>query len=161
MRIRKILPIIFILLAGCTSLPADKPGATGNQPGNATAAQSQAGSATELSGQKSTQPEAQTTKPADATQPGSHKGAFPGGAPLALTIDSPKDQDVVAVPNLDIKGKVSRDAVLSLNDNTYLIPAGSFSKPITLAEGPNAIQIVASDTSGNEVDLILTVTYQP
>ena len=161
MHMRKILVIVFMLLAGCSALPDSRTATPAQQSGSAPAAQSQAGSATELSGQKSSQAADQPAAQPAASQAGSQKAVIPGGAALTLTIDSPKDQDVVSAPNLDIKGKVSRDAVLSLNDSTYLIPAGSFSKPVTLVEGPNAIQIVASDTSGNEVDLVMTVTYQP
>jgi hypothetical protein len=60
-----------------------------------------------------------------------------------------------------LSGNVSRDAVLTINDEIYVLPPGDFSIPLTLEEGPNALEIVASDTDGNEVDLILTVTYQP
>jgi Glucodextranase, domain B len=81
--------------------------------------------------------------------------------PFTLTITSPADQAVVAKPGVELRGKVSDAAVLTLNDDTYLLKAGAFTETVQLQEGINAVQIVASDMDGNEVDLILTVTYQP
>ena len=81
--------------------------------------------------------------------------------PLTLTIYSPQDQATVSDPNMDVKGKVSEDAVLTINDEIYDLKAGEFTQSVQLTEGLNAIQIVASDMVGNEVDLILTITYQP
>ena len=80
---------------------------------------------------------------------------------FTLTVTSPADQAVVAKPGVELRGKVSDAAVLTVNDDTYLLEAGAFTETVQLQEGINAIQIVASDMDGNEVDLILTVTYQP
>ena len=185
MQIRKLILLFFILLAGCSSLPAggsndSSPQAQSaplNQPGQSALVGTPAKSAkpaqqlaipraaTQTSAQPTAQAGAQPTaqtgaQPTAVPQPSAPK-APPAGAPLSMTIDSPLDKAVVSSANLTITGKVSRQAVLTINDTTYLVPAGPFSEPYTLAQGPNTIQIVASDTSGNEVDLILTVTYQP
>lgn len=81
--------------------------------------------------------------------------------PFTLTITSPVDQAVVSEPQVDVVGEVSAEAVLTINDDIFLLPAGPFTQTVSLDEGPNAVQIVASDMDGNEVDLVLTVTYQP
>lgn len=81
--------------------------------------------------------------------------------PFTLTINSPADLSVVNQSQVDLRGKVSSAAVLTVNDNTYLLEKGTFSEPIQLQEGINAVQIVASDMDGNEVDIILSITYQP
>ena len=81
--------------------------------------------------------------------------------PLTLTIYSPQDQATVSSPTVDLKGKVSEDAVLTVNDEIYTLKSGEFTQPVSLSEGLNAVQIVASDMAGNEIDLILTITYQP
>jgi hypothetical protein len=81
--------------------------------------------------------------------------------PFTLTIFSPADQAVVNQPQVDIHGEVSADAVVTINEDTYVFNAGPFKQTIQLEEGLNSIQIVASDMDGNEVDLILTITYQP
>jgi len=81
--------------------------------------------------------------------------------PLTLTIYSPQDQATVSSSKVDIKGTVSEAAVLTINDDIYVLEPGEFTQPVSLSEGLNAVQIVASDMDGNEIDLILTLTYQP
>ncbi len=68
---------------------------------------------------------------------------------------------MVDQPQIELKGEVNETAVLTVNDDTYLLQKGTFSQPVNLQEGVNALQIVASDMDGNEVDLILSITYQP
>ncbi len=80
---------------------------------------------------------------------------------FTLTINSPADLSTVSQSTVDLQGKVSKDAVLSVDDNNYVLNSGNFSEPVQLQEGINAIQIVASDMDGNEIDLIMTITYQP
>jgi hypothetical protein len=81
--------------------------------------------------------------------------------PFSLTITSPSDLAVVEEPTVELRGKVSGTAVLTVNEDIYLLEAGVFAEPVQLQEGINAIQIIASDMDGNEIDLVLTVTYQP
>jgi hypothetical protein len=81
--------------------------------------------------------------------------------PLTLTIYSPQDQATVSNSKVDLRGNVSEDAVLTVNDDIYVLKPGEFTQSVSLSEGLNAIQIVASDLSGNEIDTILTITYQP
>jgi Glucodextranase, domain B len=80
---------------------------------------------------------------------------------LTLTIYSPADQAVVSNPQLEIRGAVSVDAVLTLNGDTYILPPGSFTQTVSLEEGLNTLQFTVKSLLGNKVDLILTVTYQP
>ncbi len=80
---------------------------------------------------------------------------------FTLTILTPADLAVVSEPQVELRGEVSEPAVLTVDENSYLLEAGTFNEPVQLQEGINAIQIVASDMDGNEVDLILTITYQP
>lgn len=81
--------------------------------------------------------------------------------PFTLTISSPADLAVVNQAQVDLKGEVNRTTVLTVNDDTYLLQKGTFSEPLKLEEGVNAVQIVGSDMDGNEVDLILSITYEP
>jgi hypothetical protein len=80
---------------------------------------------------------------------------------FSLTIISPADQAIVTESPVELRGEVSAEAVLTVNDEIYVLEAGSFSEPVTLEEGLNAIQITASDMDGNMVELVLTITYQP
>ncbi len=81
--------------------------------------------------------------------------------PFTLTIYSPVDLAVVNQAQIELRGAVSSTAVLTVNDDIYLLEKGVFTEPLKLQEGINAVQIVASDMDGNEVDLILSITYQP
>ncbi len=81
--------------------------------------------------------------------------------PFSLTIFSPADQSTVSLPQVDLNGEVSESAVLTVNGDTYVLDKGAFKQPVSLQQGLNLIQIVASDMDGNEVDLTLTITYQP
>ena len=78
---------------------------------------------------------------------------------LALTLVSPLDESETNLPQTELVGTVSEDVVLSINDEIYVLNAGNFSLQIPLEAGPNVLQIVVSDDSGNEVDVILTITY--
>jgi hypothetical protein len=52
--------------------------------------------------------------------------------------------------------------VITINEDILLVDeTGVFSATVPLEEGPNAIQIVASDAVGNEESLELIVTYEP
>jgi hypothetical protein len=81
--------------------------------------------------------------------------------PFTLTIFSPADQALVTEPQVEIRAELSAEAVVSIDEDTYVFEAGTFSQTVPLEEGLNSVQIVASDMDGNEVDLILTITFQP
>jgi hypothetical protein len=131
---RKILliSILIVLLAGCAASPA---------------------------GSSPTQTPERTPKPTkeagDTSAVTLNRGTF------TLTIFTPIDRSVVSTPAAEIKGELSADAVLSINNDIYVLPAGTFTESVPLVSGSNEIEIVASDMSGAEVDLILTVIYQP
>jgi hypothetical protein len=77
-----------------------------------------------------------------------------------VTILSPEDGAVVNTPYVDVNGLAAPDTVLTLNDEILVVDqSGTFSLQLPLVEGPNQIQIVASDLDGNEVELELVVTY--
>ncbi len=81
---------------------------------------------------------------------------------LKVKIISPEDNSVVNVPQVEVKGEVPPGTVVTLNDEVVLADArGVFSAIVPLAEGPNTIDVVASDSYGNEDNVQLTVTYDP
>jgi Glucodextranase, domain B len=81
---------------------------------------------------------------------------------LTVTITSPADETVVNVPQVDVVGQAPAQAVISINDNVVVASAtGQFSTTVPLQEGPNEIDVVASDVEGNEVSTQLIVTYDP
>jgi len=81
---------------------------------------------------------------------------------LSLQIISPQDETVVNTSQVDVIGSGPAGTVVSVNDEILLVGAdGQFKTTITLDEGPNLIEIIASDESGNEIPLLLTITYEP
>jgi len=81
---------------------------------------------------------------------------------LWLQILSPLDEAVVDTPQVDVFGSASAGAVLSINDDIFIVgPDSQFKTTVTLEEGPNLIEIIASDENGNEMSVMLTVIYEP
>jgi len=81
---------------------------------------------------------------------------------LALQVFSPQDEAVVNTAEVQVTGVTSPGAVLSINDVILIAGAdGSFTAAVPLEEGPNLIEIVASDAAGDETSLLLSVTYEP
>jgi len=81
---------------------------------------------------------------------------------LSVTILSPADETVVTVPQVDVVGQAPAEAVISVNDNMVVAGAtGQFSTTVPLQEGPNEINVVASDVEGDEASNQLIITYDP
>ena len=81
---------------------------------------------------------------------------------LSLIITSPADESVVEVNNIVITGQTAPEAVVSVNGEVVNVDAsGKFSAPVTLEEGPNVIDINATDPAGNEASAEIVVAYSP
>ena len=83
-------------------------------------------------------------------------------AAVWLQVLSPQDEDTVNTPQVDVIGSAPAGTVISINDDILIVGADAkFKSTQILDEGLNLIEIVASDDSGNETSLELTVTYEP
>lgn len=120
-----------------------------------------------------------TAAPA-ATQPGPAASAKPGAAPSAavpnqgstggqpsssgpvsLQVTSPQDGAVVNTPQIQVSGTASPGAVVTVNDAIIVVGAdGGFSASVALDAGPNLVEVIASNTTGDQKTIDLTVTYQ-
>ena len=81
---------------------------------------------------------------------------------LWLQILAPLDEAVVNTSEVDVIGSAPAGSVISVNDEILIVGADlHFTVPVTLEEGPNLIEIIASDENGNELSVLLTVTYEP
>lgn len=86
----------------------------------------------------------------------------PVPAPLFLTIVAPEDESTLDTRIVTISGKTLPEAVVSINGDVAEIDAsGSFAVQVTLEEGPNTFEVIATDDSGAEVTSDLTVSYAP
>lgn len=83
---------------------------------------------------------------------------------LFLTIDSPRDEEVVNTRILKVSGKTVSDAkivILTENSEEAALPAndGSFSTEIDLKTGENIIEVSATSPSGEIVKVQRVVSY--
>ena len=79
-----------------------------------------------------------------------------------LQIFSPLDEAVVNTPQVDVTGSAPAGAVVSVAEQILIVDSGQqFTATVPLEEGPNLIEIIASDEHGNEMSVLLTVTYEP
>ena len=79
-----------------------------------------------------------------------------------LQVTSPLDGAVLDAPEVDVIGMASANSVVSIDDDILLVgDDGKFKATVPLDEGPNLIEIVASDMDGNEVSQMLAVVYEP
>ena len=85
-----------------------------------------------------------------------------GSGTLNLVILSPLDGAVVNTPNVEIAGQAPAGSVISIGDDLLIVgPDGLFKQVVTLEEGPNVIEIIASDSNGNESFVLLGIFYEP
>ena len=81
---------------------------------------------------------------------------------LSIRVISPLDEAVFDSPEVDVIGTAPAGTVVSVNDEIVLVgDDGEFKVTLSLEEGPNLIEIVASDINGNEVTHLLTVVFEP
>ena len=82
--------------------------------------------------------------------------------PLSLTISEPADQSVVDVDTVTIRGRTLADAVVSVNGGPVIVDSnGDFLLPVTLEEGPNILDVIATDETGHEETIQLVVSFAP
>ena len=106
----------------------------------------------------------QTENPLTTARPGQDSdNAIPTtSTTLVLTIRQPLDESVVNTGQVEVIGAAPPDTVVTVNDEILIVgPEQEFKVSIPLEEGPNLIEIVASDINGNEIDQLLTVYYEP
>jgi hypothetical protein len=93
---------------------------------------------------------------------GSAQGITQTSGSLTVTLQEPQDGVTVSTDLVTAKGDAPPETVVSVNDDILVVGAdGKFESDVALEEGPNVIEIVASDVEGNEVTFVVTVTYQP
>lgn len=149
-----ILGITFASGCASTPLPATSPEATATRA--AAAAPVSQATATATPAPTATASTRPTPSPEAALV------AAPTPLPFFLEVTAPEDESVLASPSVDVKGRTTPDAVVSVNGGPVAVDAdGSFTVSVALEEGPNAIEVLASDFQGNQAARVLTVIYAP
>lgn len=81
---------------------------------------------------------------------------------LFLEIGQPEDESEVTTEAMAVQGTTTPDAVVSVNGAVVEVDAeGAFEAIVTLEEGLNLIEVVASDLTGAEESVDLVVVYSP
>jgi hypothetical protein len=80
---------------------------------------------------------------------------------ITLQIVSPQDGAVVTTPLIEVIGLASPGAVVSVNDILFVVGAdGHFQTTVSLEQGPNLIEVIASNEAGKETWIELVVNYE-
>jgi hypothetical protein len=84
-------------------------------------------------------------------------------AALSLVVTAPQDEVVVKDAVVRLVGRSSPDAVVSVNGNIVrsMDIEGNFSTLVSLIEGPNLLEVLATDYRGGQASQVLTVIYTP
>lgn len=90
----------------------------------------------------------------------------PASTALFLKVTSPQDQSTVSTANVTVSGSTIPDAVVSISVDDSIVIAdvdqnGNFQAVVTLEEGPNFIEVDASDPLGNQVSASVSIVYAP
>jgi len=84
------------------------------------------------------------------------------GMTLSLKVDTPKDGTTVTTPTVTVSGRVlgsqSEGAKLTINNAAVPIKEKKYSTSVTLTEGANVINVVAT-SGGVALNEKVTVTY--
>jgi len=80
-------------------------------------------------------------------------------ASISLTVSEPQDNTITDESTIEVKGQTNPGAVVSVNEVVTIADAnGNFDATVSLDEGPNTIEIIASDEAGNQASATLIVT---
>lgn len=79
---------------------------------------------------------------------------------LLLQVDSPLGDDVVSNNLLQVSGRASPGASVSVNGRmANRGDGGTFTIDINLNEGPNLVEVIASGLAGNQREAVFLVVY--
>ena len=94
------------------------------------------------------------------SQPSTQPSESPAG--LFLKVTEPQNETVINANPVRVSGSTLPDVEVSVNGELIDIDEqGSFSVMVELEEGPNIIEVIATDNKGNEDSYILAVIYTP
>ena len=82
------------------------------------------------------------------------------GSGIWLEVTQPSDGIILDNKVVEVKGHTKSGAVVSINGEfTNVDEEGNFALSIDLEEGPNIIEVISSDSYGNEARASLIITY--
>ena len=80
---------------------------------------------------------------------------------LSVALFTDREVEVSTSPFV-LQGAAPAGTVISVNEQVLVVDSsGAFSVEIPLEEGPNLVEVIASNAAGDEADYLLTITYNP
>lgn len=153
--------VMMIAAAACSSsTPVDEPAPANSDSNSAPAVESNGdntGSGDGSSVEPNTEPAPEVTEPTVDAMVEQATGV------LFLEMISPdSDELFVTQSSYELSGRTTVDALLSVNDEVLDVDEeGKFALSIELEEGPNVIEVIASNALGEQQDEVLLVFYEP
>ena len=82
--------------------------------------------------------------------------------PFLLLITAPENESVVSRPELPLSGRTGPNAIVSINGRSAPVDRyGYFSAAVMLDEGPNFIDVIATNDDGQTLSEVVAVIYRP
>ena len=82
--------------------------------------------------------------------------------PFLLVVIEPPDRSIVAEAALRLVGRTGPNAIVSVRGVSVVVdPFGFFATTVSLQPGPNNIDVIATNTDGQELSTVLAVIYRP
>ncbi len=82
--------------------------------------------------------------------------------PFLLVISEPENESIVTSPRLPVSGRTDPSAVVSVNGRSVPVDRfGYFSTNLPLLEGPNILDVVATNSTGETLSKVVAVIYRP
>ncbi len=79
-----------------------------------------------------------------------------------LTVTEPADNSIINADKVEVRGRTTPGAVVSVNGELAEVDEeGNFTMIVVLEEGPNIIEVIASDLEGNQESCVLVIIYVP
>ncbi len=101
--------------------------------------------------------------PEEVTPPPPAEEITPSPTPeFFLTVTQPADNSIIDADKVEVMGCTSPRAVVSVNGELAEVDEeGNFTMMVVLEEGPNIIEVIASDLEGNQESCVLVIIYVP
>ena len=82
--------------------------------------------------------------------------------PFLLVISEPENESVVSEPNLTLSGRTDPNAIVSIDGRSVPVDRfGYFSTTMVLVEGPNIMDVVATNDDGETLSKVVALIYRP
>ena len=82
--------------------------------------------------------------------------------PFLLLVTEPENESIVSVSVLRLAGRTGPNAIVSINGRSVPVDRfGYFSGTVALDDGPNVIDVVATNDDGRTLSTVLAVIYRP